>query len=286
MRPSRAFNEIFTGILGYSQAKYGLELHSYVALSNHYHLHCSPEDPEQLREFMRLFNSKLAKEIGRLHDWRDKAWSRRFRSIPVSDEPEAQIARLKYVLAHGVKEGLVVSPRDWPGPHCVHALTSGSRPHGLWFNRSLEYEANRRGLEFGVSDFASVEEVVLTPLPCWRQLAPEEYCRRIVALVEEIETEARIERQNTGREPRGVGFVLRQDPHERPTRSKRSPAPAVHAATRAVRQAMKTAYRQFVGAYRRACERLRAGEFAVEFPPHCFPPPRPFSRGAPSFVPT
>lgn len=286
MRPSRLFNEIFTGILGYSQAKYGLELHSYAALSNHYHFHCSPEDPEQLQEFMRLFNSKLAKEIGRLYDWRDKVWSRRFRSISISDEPEAQIARLKYVLAHGVKEGLVASPHDWPGPHCVHALTSGSRPRGLWFNRSLEYEANRRGLDLGARDFSSVQEVVLTPLPCWGHLTPEEYRRRIAQLVSEIEDEARIERLNTGKEPHGVAFVLRQEPHERAVRSKRSPAPAVHAATKAVRQAMRSAFREFVGAYRRACERLRAGEFDVEFPPHCFPPPRPFSRGAPSFAPT
>ena len=104
MRPSLAFNEIFVGTMGYAQRKYGLAIHHYATLSNHYHLHCSPEEPEQLKVFMRLFSSKLAKEIGRLHDWRGKVWSRRYRPIPISEEPEAQVARLKYVLSHGVKE--------------------------------------------------------------------------------------------------------------------------------------------------------------------------------------
>src|SRR5262245_15774032 len=90
MRPSSTFNDTFLGTLGYAQSKYGLELHGFAALSNHYHLQCSPEDPEQLAEFMRLFNSKLAKEIGRLYDWHDRIWSRRHRQITISEEPEAQ----------------------------------------------------------------------------------------------------------------------------------------------------------------------------------------------------
>src|SRR5215208_6733047 len=57
--------------------------------------------------FMTYFNSKLAREIGRLTGWRQKIWSRRYQAIVVSQEEEAQEARLAYVLAHGVKEQLV-----------------------------------------------------------------------------------------------------------------------------------------------------------------------------------
>ena len=32
----------------------------------------------------------------------------------ISDEEEMQVARLKYVLAHGVKEGLVARVEEWP----------------------------------------------------------------------------------------------------------------------------------------------------------------------------
>lgn len=58
----------------------------------------------QLSGFMNLVNSKLAREVGRLYDWREKIWSRRYPSIVVSSEEAAQIDRLRYVLAHGCKE--------------------------------------------------------------------------------------------------------------------------------------------------------------------------------------
>ena len=57
-----------------------------------------------------------------LLDWRDKIWARRYQAIVISDEEAAQVERLKYVLAHGVKEGLVDRPQDWSGAHSVEAL--------------------------------------------------------------------------------------------------------------------------------------------------------------------
>ncbi len=78
-----------------------------------------------------------------------------------------------------------------------------------------------------------------------------------------------------GAAPLGAEAIRKQHPHDHPARSKKSPAPAVHAATKAVRKQLKQAYRLFVEAYREAAARLRAGECGVEFPPGCFPPPRP-----------
>ena len=53
------------------------------------------------------FSSKLARDVGRVTGWREKVFGRRYQAILVSDEPEAQIARLRYLLSHGCKEGLV-----------------------------------------------------------------------------------------------------------------------------------------------------------------------------------
>jgi hypothetical protein len=33
-------------------------------------------------------------------DWKDKVWARRYRAIAVSDEPEVQRERMRYILAH------------------------------------------------------------------------------------------------------------------------------------------------------------------------------------------
>lgn len=279
LRPSAASCEIILGILGRAQEIYGLNIHAFVFLSNHYHLLCSPTDPLQLARAMCYINSNLARELGRLHGWRERFWSRRYQAIPVSGEPSAQIERLRYLLAHGCKEGFVLTPGEWPGVHCIHALLEGKPLQGVWFDRSLEYEARRQGIEFGARDFASVHTVILTPLPCWSHLGVAESRTRAAELIAEIESEARRRQAETGHQPMGVEFVRRQHPHQRPMQSKRSPAPIVHAATKAARRAFLDAYRLFVAAYRRAAERLRAGDRSVHFPDFSFPPPLPFARG-------
>ncbi len=62
-----------------------------------------------------------------------------------------------------------------------------------------------------------------------------------------------------GKAPPGPAAIRKQDPHTIPDHTKKSPAPAVHAASKAVRKQMKEAYRLFVEAYREAAVRLRAG---------------------------
>ncbi|HEV7505078.1 MAG TPA: hypothetical protein VGS07_09220 [Thermoanaerobaculia bacterium] len=59
----------------------------------------------------------------------------------------------------------------------------------------------------------------------------------------------------------------------------RSPAPLVHAATKAVRKAFYDAYVWFVAAFREAAERLRLGDRNAPFPSGSFPPALPFVAG-------
>lgn len=42
-----------------------------------------------------------------LAGWTDKIWVRRYQAIVISAEEAAQTGRFEYLLAHGVKEGLV-----------------------------------------------------------------------------------------------------------------------------------------------------------------------------------
>jgi hypothetical protein len=110
-------------------------------------------------------------EAGRLHGWREKFWSRRYRSIVVADE-KAVYARLRYIMAHGVKEDLVAKSGDWPGPQSIAALTKGERLGGTWFNRSAEFVARQRGDKVLPTQFASRYDIKLTPLPCHSHLSP------------------------------------------------------------------------------------------------------------------
>jgi hypothetical protein len=278
LKPNARRRKIILGVLGRAQEKFDLEIQLFVFLSNHYHLLCRPKDPQQLARAMCFINSNLARELGRLDGGGGILWCRRYQAIPVSDEPAAQAARFHYLLSHGCKEGLVLTPADWPGVHCVHALLNGDPLEGVWYDRSREYEARRQGIEPDPDAFATVYRVQLSPLPCWRDLSAEQRRERVLELIAEIEADARRRRAETGRDPVGAARIQAQHPLARPARSKRSPAPLVHAATRAARRAFLDAYRIFVGAYRQAAEKLRRGDLSARFPDFSFPPAQPFAR--------
>ncbi|HTG32267.1 MAG TPA: hypothetical protein VLB76_05000 [Thermoanaerobaculia bacterium] len=279
LRPSPRLNEIIVGVLGRAQRLYSVRICAYVFVSSHYHLLLDVDDARQLANFMRYLNSNLAREVGRLVRWSDGVWSRRYQSILVSGEEGAQIARLKYVLSHGVKEELVKRPRDWPGLHSVRALTDGEPIEGYWFSRTLEYAARQRGETFDRLQYATRETVTLSPLPSWKDLSTDARRTRVLSLIGQIETEAAARRARTGGEPLGVAAILGQHPHHRPARLKKSPAPLFHAISHLVRQQFYEGYAWFVATFRQAAEKLRAGDRTAAFPVGSFPPALPFVGG-------
>jgi REP element-mobilizing transposase RayT len=278
-RPSLEMNQIIIGTLARAKRRYDVRVCFFVCLSTHLHLLLVVDDAKQLSRFMAYFSSKLAREVGRLTGWKQKIFGRRYQAIVVSGEDEAQIGRLRYGLAHGAKEDLVERPRDWPGVHAVRALLEGEVLEGLWFDRTKEYAARRRGQTFDRLQFATREVLELDPLPCWRHLPEEARSRRIAGLVEDIDAEIAARRKRTGARPLGAAAVLAQNPFRRPARTKKSPAPTFHAASRAVRRGLWDAYAFFVAAFRQAAEKLRAGDRNVAFPVGSFPPGLPFVGG-------
>src|SRR5512136_2181123 len=172
LRPSPELTDIILGVIGKAQALYGMTIHAFVCLSTHAHFLLSPSSAAQLARFMQFVNANVAKEAGRLHDWRDRLWSRRYRAIVVADDTAAH-ARLRYLMAHGAKEGLSRSPDRWPGPNCIAALTTGELLRGTWFDRSKEFAARQRGETVFPTQFATTFDVHLTPLPCLQHLSAD-----------------------------------------------------------------------------------------------------------------
>jgi len=281
LNPSSELTDILLGIIGRAQTLYAMTIHAFVFLSTHAHFLLSPTSAGQLALFMQFVNANVAKEAGRLHVWRERFWSRRYRSIVVADEKAAH-ARLRYILAHGAKEGLIGSPGAWPGPNCIAALTTGALLRGTWFDRSAELKARARGEAVFPSQFATSFDVKLTPLPCLHDLSQDQrqaYCRRIVA---EIKAKAEAENEEKGRTPMTVEAILAQDPHSKPAFTDRSPAPFVHATDESTEMEFRAAYRDFVDAFRAGALRLRerAREIRDMFPLWAFPPHLPFNAPA------
>ena len=216
LRPSPELNRRVLGVIGRAQRRECMKVHAVVVLSSHYHLLLSPDEPDQLVRFMQFVQTNIAKEAGELHDWSGSFWARRYRHVPVSDETEAQVARLRYVLENSVKENLVARPRDWPGVHSVQALLEGRPMEGVWYDRTALYEARCRGERVELEAFAEPETVTLSPLPCWQGLPLEEIRELLVGLIETIEQENDARRRAGGQGVLGVKAIRRRHPHERP----------------------------------------------------------------------
>jgi len=279
LRPSPELNDIAAGILGRAQRLYPVDIMAFVPLGNHYHLIVRAENAKRLARFVGYFNSNLAREVGRLTEWTGKIWGKRYEAIPISDEEEAQVARLRYVLSHGVKENLVARLREWPGIHCVRQIVDGEALAGTWYNHTQEYHARRKGEDADPAQHAMPETVTFSPLPCWEQLSPEAYRERVGKMATEIEEEAAARRKRTGAHPLGAAKILAQHPWTRPERVKKSPAPFLHAASKAMRQVFYEGFALFVAAYRTAAEKLKRGDPNPGFPLGCFPPALPFVGG-------
>ncbi len=276
LRPDPALNDILLGVLGRAQRLHPVEISAFFVASNHYHLLAWVPDAERMADFMGYFQTNVAREVAKLRKWRDKIWSRRYEAIVISDEPAAQVDRLRYVLANGVKEGLVARVEDWPGISLAKSVLSGEPVRGTWFNRTAEHRARLRREDFEPRRYATEEIVELSQLPCWRHLSPEMYRELVAGLVKEIDADAPAERKRTGREPLGAQTVLRQHPHTCPNKTQKSPAPRFHAASKAAREGLRKAYGLFLAAFRKAAERLKAGDRMARFPNGCFPPGLPF----------
>ena len=227
---------------------------------------------------MCYVDTNLSKEAGRLHHWRGPLLQRRYQAILVSDEEVAQIGRLRYLLAHGVKESLVARVTDWPGAHWAAALLAGEVAAGVWIDRTRQHAARHRGEEAPDAAFATAYRLRLAPLPCWRHLRAEKLRRHVADLVVGIETEALARHRRERSCALGAAGVVGQDPHDRPRHSNRSPAPFIHAACKQVRQEWRAIYSEMLAAFRTAAEKLKTGCRDVVFPSGCFPPSLPFCR--------
>jgi len=274
LKPSKKLNSIIIGVIGRALELFPVKLHLFVVASNHIHFILSTGSVDLLASFMNFVNGNIAREAGRLHHWREKFWSRRYRAICIADERKL-LERVKYLLSHGCKEALVARPGLWPGVNCIRALCHGGKLRGVWLDRSGLYRARRAGAGVDEADFRTHYEVELSPLPMHQGTEPCDVRRWYRGVVAEVERETQQMLATEGRRPLGVKKVLCQSPHQRPASVARSPAPPCHASDAETRKKFVKGYRWFLNTYRQAAGRLRRGQTGVEFPENCFPPPAP-----------
>lgn len=278
LRPSDEVRETILGILGRALVLYpGVRLHAFIFMSNHYHAHATPSDGDEFALFLAYVNGNIAKRVGALHGWEGRFWHRRASVVPILDEL-AVGQRLKYLLLNGVKEGLVSSPREWPGASSISGLLGDLRIPTKWIDWDRRRRDRHRGATSPRSDHRYV--ITLSPYPLWTHLDLEVQRSRCASLVKEVEAEGRSPARSVG-----AGRLQRQHPHAKPRRAaKKTPPPDCHASVPALRATFRSAYRDFVAVFRKVTETLnKQGSVATRsFPCGSFPRPCWFRRAEPA----
>ncbi|MFH1809562.1 MAG: transposase [Pseudomonadota bacterium] len=276
LTPSPQINDLIGGVLTRALNLFDVEIFAFVFLSNHFHLIVRAAEG-QLAPFMSHLQGNIAREVGRLIDWRGAFWERRYSAEPILDD-KSFVERLGYLLSNGVKEGLVNKARQWPGMSSLPELTQGVRREFTWLNRTELWRRRQRDPKTSESSCSERYPLQVAVAPCWRGLSAAARQERVLSLVREHEASARAQR---GCRPvAGSEAVKRQRPHHRPRRLKCSRRPMCHAATRAARQEYRRQYQEVLAAYRESSNRFRDGDYAVEFPRYCYRPPLPYRTAA------
>ena len=263
-RPVEALTRAVFDVLGRSATLFAVQLHAFIYLSNHMHLLATFLEGLQMRAFMTHLNRNTALVAKQITGWSGDVWER-YQPTPVLDNA-ASVGRLQYILANGVKEGLVEHPLDWPGPSSARALATGEPIETSWLLPTP------RGPD-AVSPNIERNRIELTPLPIWARVSREVRCAQIRAIMDDAADDARAKRG--GKPVLGVARLRSLDPFE-PTPLDETPPPVAHASDFRLIAAYKEELKLFARAHRRAGASQRETLETATYPPNCFPAALPF----------
>jgi len=114
LRPSALVNEVFEYVLAAKAKQYGIRLHAYCVLSNHWH--CVLTDPlGNLPRFQRDLGSTVARALNAAHGRWESFWAPGSYSAVALQTSDDVLDKMAYVLANPVAAGLVSHGAEWPG---------------------------------------------------------------------------------------------------------------------------------------------------------------------------
>ncbi len=255
LRPSTETNRIFLYVLAAAAVRFGVQVHAFCVLSNHFHLVVT--DPgARLPAFEQYLDSLVARALNAsLGRW-ESFWAPNSYSAVALVSPEDVLEKAAYVLANPVAAGLVVRGREWPG------LWSDPARIGLG-----AIEAKRPEVFFRANGkMPESIEFELTVPPGFA--SPEVFRERLAEALEAREEQAASTARAEGRTFLGEVRVLAQAPHARPLTNepRRTLKPRVAARDKWKRIEALGRLVEFVNSYRAAWVKLKAGCHDVLFP--------------------
>lgn len=170
LKPTRKVKKIFHYCLAYASQLFGVEVHAYIVMSNHYHLLISETDEEvRLPQFMHWLNLHIAKAMNQVLGREENFWSSKPYSAVLLVGRDAVFDKFLYVTLNAVNENLVSHPNQWPGAKS-EIQSIGTK----------EYQHNRPGIFFrSRSPLPEKIPLKLTIPPLFRNMSSTEFQRLI-----------------------------------------------------------------------------------------------------------
>jgi REP element-mobilizing transposase RayT len=255
LRPSALVTAVFEYALAVKSREYGIQLHAYCVLSNHWH--CVLTDPHgRLPEFQRDLGSTIARALNAAHGRWESFWAPGSYSAVALQTADDVLDKMAYVLANPVAAGLVRHGAQWPGlwsaPASIGAGARQVRRPDHYF-RKVGPTPQAAELELTCpAHFDSVEVL--------RERLAEELTRR--------EDQAARDLAADGGAFVGAKKVLAQNPFRKPAHSepRRGLKPRVAGRDRWKRIEAIARLKSFIAAYREAWRAFTRGAREVLFP--------------------
>ncbi|MFV8750150.1 transposase [Nannocystaceae bacterium ST9] len=248
LRPDPAVRQIFEYVLALACASFGLKLHAFVVMSNHYHLVVT--DPlGKISDFAQYLNAMVARAMNELLGRSGSFWDPEpFNGVELLDE-DSIFQRLAYVHANPVAARLVSRARHWEGSTSM-GMAYGTR-------RVIE-----RPRVFFSESMPARATLVLTRPEIYASLDDEMLQRAVADRVREAEDVA-IETPVIG-----MRKVFAQHWNDAPPRERQAlhVRPRFASTCAHVRTLAILAYREWRNCYAEALRAFCAGERNVMFP--------------------
>ncbi len=254
LRPEPKVNGAFLYCLAYAAEKTGLEVHAYVALSNHHHLVAT--DPHgRIAEFLQCFHLLLARSTNALRGRFGSVFDCAQTSCVRAVEAEDVLRQLVYTYCNPVSSGLVPRASEWPGarstPSQLGETVSAEKPN--WF------------FSGEMPDVVPLRIVAPACFPNW---SIEELRQEVERATREREEECRAEVEESGTGFLGAPRALSQKPTDSAQSYERrwKLSPSIGAKRPGVRIEELRALVRFRKRYREALVEYRNAAEAVIFP--------------------
>jgi putative transposase len=256
LRPDDKINQVLTFCLGHAANETGVQIVSFLAMSNH--IHATVHDPRGVMpDFLHRLDGLAARMINCARGRWENVWVPGDTSSVHCVELRDVIGKTVYTLANPVTDHLVDKAIHWPGVSSYAWLDGrtvvAKRP---WFFSDPE----RTVLPDEV-------RIRLVAPPTWRG-SFEDWAATVRAGVAEEESRAAAKRAATGERVLGRKAILAASPSQRPNTiaPRRKMRPLIAARNLFARLAAIEALEDFRKAYALAREKFVAGARDVAFP--------------------